>query len=139
MSTSTGVTRYCFYNPKGGIVSIRLKVGNQIIAGSDFKLVNESKTVVLEQLKISAENNQSTLKRVQTLLKDLSKANLAWAVVCCSKDPEIYSSDVKIEIIQDEHPLKMNYPAEKHLVNIPPCKTNSVETYKGSLVFMPKE
>lgn len=139
MAETISKTRYCFYNPSGGVISIRLSVGNAIIAGSDFKLYSEDKSKMLEEFKISASFEKEGGKLVQTFPKDLNKTNLIWSVICCSKNAAIYSSLVKVVIMQEDKELKMTFPAEKHLVNIPPCVVQKTDAYNGSLVFMAKK
>lgn len=138
MSLTEKQSRYCFVNLGGGTVAVDLYVDSDIVAGGDFKLYNSSKDQILEQLKISAENDTHELKRLRIEAKYLAGSILVWKVLFCSKNIKVFEGRIDIRIFQDGNACKMTLPAVYKPDNIPPCSVNNPASISGSLVFMPK-
>lgn len=129
-------SRYCIVLPDDGLVTVRLSVPPYIAAGSDFILYNEDGTRVVEQWKLSAENNSYADRIIKTDIRNLNRKNLAWAVLSCSLNPRISEALIEIEFFQKESLCQMTLPASQRLLNIPPCKVKGADKFSGSLMFI---
>ena len=130
--------RYCILKPDKGPVQIKFSVSNEIMAGADFKIYDESKINTLDEWKMTVENNSYSLRTFKTNVKNLNKAILAFQILCCSLKNNIFQGTVELEIIQDNESCQMTLPAKWQRDNIPPCVLNNPDMFGGSITFILK-
>jgi hypothetical protein len=130
---------FCFIDPEGATVSVKMLMSNALMAGGDFKIFYKDSTKVLENWKMSGDSKNPDEKILRTKKFDLNKSKLAWNILTCSKDADIYTGVIEIKVYQGLEECKMNYPARQKIENIPPCKIKGAQETKGSLTFFIKK
>jgi len=132
MATSA---RYCIVDKDKGVGTVKFYVGGNLVSGADFKLYSEY-DVLIENWKMSADNDSFSMKIPETPLLKLHKAKLIWNVLCCSSNPRVFSGKIEISVIQEGKPCQMTTPAEWNLKNIPPCSVNVPDKFTSALTFI---
>lgn len=129
---------YCLYEPNKGLLRVSFTIDKYLVGGGDFQILDEKKNVVLDHWKFSVENGKTVAKEINVNLKSLHKANLIWNILVCSFNAQISDGKAAIQIFQDGSICKINPPAEKRLLNIPPCKVNYTVSFSGLIVLVMK-
>lgn len=130
---------YCFIDPEGASVSVRMEMSKALMAGGDFKIFYRETTKAIESWKLSGDFKNPDERILRTKRQDLNKSKLAWNILTCSTDPEIYTGFINIKVFQGPEECKMTYPAKQKIQNIPPCKVKEMQSTKGSLTFFIKK
>ncbi len=139
MSGNEKQSRYCFVNPEGGTVAVKIIADTKLVSGANFKLFNASKDRLLDELKLSAENGSNAIRSFRTPPRDMSGTVLVWKILCCSNDPKVIAGRIDIQIFQDGNRCSLTLPIIHQFENLVPCTMNSPASASGSLVFMPKK
>lgn len=129
---------YCFIDPDGPSVTVRMEMSQELMAGGDFKIFYRETTKVIENWKMSGDSKNPDERILRTKKQDLNKSKLAWNVLTCSTDSDIYKGFVNIKVYQGPDECKMTYPAKQKIENIPPCKIKDTKSTKGNLTFFIK-
>lgn len=130
---------YCFIDPEGASVSVRMEMSKALMAGGDFKIFYRETTKAIESWKLSGDFKNPDERILRTKRQDLNKSKLAWNILTCSTDPDIYTGFINIKVFQGPDECKMTYPAKQKIENIPPCKVKEMQSMNGSLTFFIKK
>lgn len=128
----------CIIELNEGPVTIKLTMPDNIMCGGDFKVYDQSRNNVIEQFKMSANPGEFAIANISTWPRDLNKCFLAWTVLCCSNTASVYKGVPRIEFRQMDNFCKLTFPLEWNMMNIPPCKLGSSESFSGSVMFIVK-
>jgi hypothetical protein len=129
------VNRIALIDPKIGSIRISSSISKGIIAGIDFKIISENKSIIKEfKVDLSASSSFDKTIAIDTQL--LKNANLVWNVVYCSKDVATQTGTFKIELFQELSRVKLNLPTDKKLVDIPICMFKKTLDFTDSLMFI---
>lgn len=129
-------TKYCIIEPNGGSVIVEMIVEPQIVVGADFELIKSEDDTVLKNWKLTVESDKPSKVRVHSDPNELNKVIMVWEILCCSMNPELFESTIKMSITQNMKPCKITEPLKYTRVNIPPCKVNQPDRFKDSIVFI---
>lgn len=127
--------RFCLLDPFRKPLSVTVHLEDGLMAGGDFKLIDESKNV-LESFKISVEDGKSFVYKFKTSVDKVNKAKLIWSILVCSKNPNSFIGELELEFLQMGLKTKLTSPTKYVLKNIPPCSFKNAEQVKGSLFFV---
>jgi hypothetical protein len=130
---------FCFIDPEGASITVRMSVSRALMAGGDFKIFYRDTTKVLESWKMSGDDKNPDERILRTKKMDLNKSKLAWNILTCSKDADVFSGVLEIKVYQGRDECQITYPARQKVENIPPCKVKGVQEAKGSLTFFIKK
>lgn len=129
---------FCFIDPKGPSILVRMSISHALMAGGDFKIFYKSTTKVLENWKMSGDAKNPDERILRTKKMELNKSKLVWSILTCSTNPDVYTGVAEIKVYQGRDECKMTYPARQKVENIPPCKVKGVQEISGSLTFIIK-
>jgi hypothetical protein len=127
--------RFCLLDPFKKPLSVTVHLEDGLMAGGDFKLIDEKKNVI-ESFKVSVEDGKSYVHKFKTPVEKVNKAKLIWSILICSKNPNTFIGELELEFLQMGLKTKLTSPTKYVLKNIPPCSFKNAEQVKGSLFFV---
>ncbi len=132
---------YCILNDeKSGDLIIKVSSTENILVGVDITIVKDDRKTVKENVKIDIPAGQSVKRRLRTPAQALHMMHMAWHILCCSNNPNVYEGEITIEISQGDEPVIINGSDMKwYLDSIPPCSVSVPEQFTGNLTFIVKE
>lgn len=133
---SDSTIRFCFIDPNGGPVVVRLYAGNSVVAGGDFLLHNTLARKDVDNFKLTVENLSISTYRIPFEPKEMNQFRLAWHILTCTLDHRIINGRVDIQIHQRNNQCKLSSPAKYDLTDLAPCKLKATTPVDGSLTFV---
>lgn len=127
--------RFCLLDPIKKPLSVTIHLEDGLMAGGDFKLIDEKKNVI-ESFKISTDEGKSFVYKFKTPNEKINKTKLVWTILVCSQNPNSFIGELELEFLQMGLKTKLTSPTKYVLKNIPPCSFKNAEQVKGSLYFV---
>ncbi len=131
--------KYCVIEEDKGPVFLEISVEPSIVAGGDFKLIKPETEETIKNWKATVDNETPLKNKIHPDPKTLHKAALAWELLVCSLNPDIFESQIKIRITQGGKVCKTNAPLNSTRLNIPPCKVNEPDSFRDAVIFIIKK
>ena len=129
------VNRVALIDPKIESIRIVSTISKGLLAGIDFKLISENKSIIKE-FKADLTSTSKFEKIIQLDTHLLKNANLVWNVVYCSNDTAVQNGSFKLDLFQELSTVKLNIPTERKLVDIPLCMFKNTSDFTDSLMFV---
>ncbi len=132
-------SRFCIIEADKGPVRIEVSVDKALLAGGEFRLIDESKQLIIEKVKVTVDDKETQRIVISKNPEKLHREYLVWQFLVCTMIPTIKSGKVYINIFQGNTESHITMPADMSFANILPCKFNSHEKLSGSLSFIVKK
>lgn len=125
---------FCYLNPDGGAVSIKITVDNG--ARSNWNCAHANKEdgdnwKAIETFKLNSGDDGTTEYVLTSDIKDFDKTSLLWRVTACATIPGTEKAKFLLNIIQDDIELY----EKKSERQVPQCQENKAVQFKSMLAF----